>query len=112
MKLVNKTVTISTYEGLIPAAINSKPGTTVIWVNRSRHPVEILFPFKKVVLACGSPINFSIGKGGAYEIARIPFGGTASLCFTEKGKYEYVFKASSTYYPMYEKEYQGVIWIK
>ena len=112
MKVINKIVTVKTYEGLMPATLSSQPGTTVIWVNHSPQPVEILFLDKKVVLACGSPVNFFVGKDGAYESAKIPFGGTASLCFTEKGKYEYLFKASATFYPMDEKEHRGIIWIK
>ena len=112
VKVINKIVTVKTYEGLMPATLRSQPGTTVIWVNHSSHPVEILFLDKKVVLACGSPVNFFVGKDGAYESAKIPFGGTASLCFTEKGKYEYVFKTSATFYPMDDKEYHGIVWIK
>jgi len=112
IKVINKIVTITAREGINPPTLTSKPGTTVIWVNHSRQPVEVLFLDKKVTLACGSPVNFFIGKDGAYESAKIPFGGTASLCFTEKGKFEYVFKASSTFYPLVEKEHRGIIWIK
>lgn len=112
MKMINKIITVKTYEGLMPETLRSTPGTTVIWVNHSSQPVEILFLDKKVVLACGSPVNFFVGKDGAYESAKIPFGGTASLCFTEKGKYEYLYKASATFYPMDEKEHRGIVWIK
>ena len=112
MEVMSKIVTVKTYEGLMPATLTSKPGTTVIWVNYSSNPVEILFLDKKVTLACGSPVNFFVGKDGAYESAKIPFGGTASLCFTERGKYEYVFKASATFYPLKEKEHRGIVWIK
>jgi len=70
----------------------------VIWLNRSRHPIEILFLNKQVVLACGSPVNFIVGKGGAYESAKIPFGGTASLCFLEKGRFDYKVNSSRTFY--------------
>lgn len=112
LKVLNKIITVSTYQGLQPTTLESSPGTTVIWVNHSRDPVEILFLDKKVTLACGSPVNFFVGKDGAYESAKIPFGGTASLCFTEKGKFEYVFKASATFYPLREKEHRGIIWIK
>ena len=108
----NRIVTLSTNAGAMPTTLESSPGTTVIWVNQSRDPVEILFLDKKVTLACGSPVNFFVGKGGAYESAKIPFGGTASLCFTETGKFDYVFKASATYYPTIEKEHRGIIWIK
>jgi plastocyanin len=112
LKVSNRIVSVSTNQGLQPATLESTPGTTVIWVNHSRDPVEILFLDKKVTLACGSPVNFFVGKDGAYESAKIPFGGTASLCFTEKGKFDYVFKASATFYPLSEKEHRGIIWIK
>jgi len=112
IKVINRVVTINSEQGLNPTSLASKLGTTVIWVNHSRTPVEILFRDKKVVLACGSPVNFFVGRDGAYESAKIPFGGTASLCFTEKGKYEYVLKASSTFYPLKSKEHRGIIWIK
>jgi plastocyanin len=112
IKIINRVVRVSHQEGVMPATLTSKPGTTVIWVNQSRTPVEILFLDKKVVLACGSPVNFFVGKNGAYESGKIPFGGTASLCFTEKGKYEYIFRSSSTFYPLRDKDYRGVIVIK
>jgi len=97
IKLSNKTVVLSA-EGAKPATVTSEPGTTVIWLNRSRHPIEILFLNKQVVLACGSPVNFIVGKGGAYESAKIPFGGTASLCFLEKGRFDYKVNSSRTFY--------------
>jgi plastocyanin len=112
LKIINKIVTVSTYQGIQPSTLESRPGTTVIWVNQSRDPVEILFLDKKVTLACGSPVNFFVGKDGAYESAKIPFGGTASLCFTETGKFDYIFKVSATFYPLREKEHRGIIWIK
>ena len=112
MKVIQKIVVLETRAGLSPATLVSEPGTTVIWVNQSKQPAEILFTDKKVTLACGSPVNFFIGKDGAYESAKIPFGGTASLCFTEKGKFEYMYKASSTFYPLQKMEHKGIIWIK
>jgi len=92
MKIVNKIVVLDEYEGASPATASSTQGTTIIWVNHSRSPLEVVFLDKKVVLACGSPVNFIVGESGAYESAKIPFGGTASLCFTQKGKYEYIIK--------------------
>ena len=120
LKLVNRTVTIVTTESarddmkpvVDPVNLNSKPGTTVIWVNFSKTPVELLFLDKKVTTACGSPVNFFVGKNGAYESAKIPFGGTASLCFLEKGKFEYMVNTSSTFYPSKMKEQRGFIWIE
>ena len=112
LKVNNAIVTVSTNQGIQPATLETSPGTTVIWVNHSREPVEILFLDKKVTVACGSPVNFFVGKDGAYESAKIPFGGTASLCFTERGKFDYVFKASATFYPLRGVEHKGIVWIK
>lgn len=117
LKLINKVVRVYAEEGVMPASLTSPPGTTVIWVNQSRTPTEILFLDKKVVLACGSPVNFFVGKDGAYESGKLPFGGTASLCFTEKGKYEYIIRSSSTFYPLKDSrarhlEHRGIVLIK
>ena len=109
LKASNKIVSVSTNQGLNPTNLAVNPGTTVIWVNHSRDPIEILFLDRKVTLACGSPINFFIGKDGAYESAKIPFGGTASLCFLEKGRFDYMFKKSSTFYPMADREHRGFV---
>ncbi len=111
-KTENRIVTVSARAGLNPATLQASPGTTVIWVNHSSQPAEIHFLEKKVTLACGAPVNFVIGEDGSYESAKIPFGGTASLCFVEKGKFEYEYKASATFYPLAEKEHKGIIWIQ
>ncbi len=116
IELITKTVFIKLYEVLQPPSLTSKRGTTIIWVNNSKFPVQILFINKKVALACGSPSSFSIGKDGTYESARIPRGGTASLCFLENGKYDYKVKSSRTLM-LYKKqttrkENRGTILIK
>ena len=97
LKIVNKIITVG-YEGTRPVTLTSKPGTTVIWVNNSRFPIEILFLDKQVTLACGSPVNFFVGEDKTYESNKIPSGGTASLCFMEEGSYEYKIKSSQTFY--------------
>ena len=113
LKIINKIITLGDYKGLRPLTLKSKPGTTVIWVNNSRFPIELLFLDKKVVLACGSPVNFFVGKDGAYESNKIPSGGTASLCFIEKGKYEYKIKSSNTFYVgRIKRGFQGTISIE
>jgi plastocyanin len=105
-------VTISAFEGIMPETLQSKPGTTVVWFNRSKIPAEILFRDKKVVVACGVPVNFYVGRDGAYESGKIIPRGTASLCFTEKGSYDYVVKPSETFYRAGEQEYRGTITIE
>lgn len=112
-KIVNKIVIINAYEEVSPLVVTSTPGTTIVWVNNSRSPVEILFYNKEVTMACGSPINFFVGRGGAYESNKIPFGGTASLCFVENGTFEYKIKSSRTFYmKRLERESKGKIVIK
>jgi len=112
MAIKTAVVTVSAFEGIVPAQLQSAPGTTVVWFNRSRIPAEILFGDKKVVVACGAPVNFYVGKGGAYESGKIISRGTASLCFTEKGSYDYVVKPSETFYRAGEQEYRGTITIE
>jgi plastocyanin len=113
LTITNKIVVVKTFEQPDPVTLFGQPGTTVIWVNHSKFPVEVLFTEKKVVLACGSPMNFFVGKEGSYESNKIPSGGTASLCFTEKGRYVYKTKPSKNF-PLGKKgkEHSGTIWIK
>jgi len=113
LKIVNKIIIIDEYEEVRPLTVTTQTGTTVIWVNHSRTPVEILFLDKRVTVACGSPVNFFVGKGGAYESGKIPFGSTASLCFLEKGTYEYMIKSSRTFYmKQIERDSKGKIVIE
>jgi len=113
LTITNKIVVVKTFEQPDPVTLFGQPGTTVIWVNHSKYPVEVLFTEKQVVLACGSPINFFVNKEGSYESQKIPSGGTASLCFTEKGRYVYKTKPSRNF-PLGKKgkEHSGTIWIK
>ena len=112
LEIASTIVTISAYEGIQPATLTVKSGTTVVWLNRSRIPAEILFLDKKVVVACGAPVNFTIGKDGAYESGKIISRGTASLCFLEKGTYEYMVKASGTFYTNAGKEFRGTVTVE
>jgi plastocyanin len=112
LKIINKIIAV-TRRDISTQTLTSSPGTTVIWINRDRSPSEILFLDKKVVLACGSPVNFIIGESGAYESGKIPFGGTASLCFTEKGRYDYIVRTSaSAFAETTKKELRGTVLIK
>jgi plastocyanin len=115
IKVEVQVVNITTDKGLSTATINAKRGTTVIWVNKTFVPQEILFTDKKIVSACDAPVNFFVGKERAYESGKIPFGGIASLCFIEKGKYKYELRSSKTFYESYaptKREYKGSISIK
>jgi plastocyanin len=116
LKVVNKIVRISEKEGAFPQTLFAKPGTTVIWVNNARSILEVQFLDKKVTLACGSPVNFFINADGAYESGKIPFGGTASLCFLEPGTYDYMLRVNRTWYKPAQgglgKDHRGRIEIK
>jgi plastocyanin len=116
MQLTTENVIIKNQRVLEPVSLTSKLGTTVVWINTSAFPVEIIFIGKKVALACGSPMNFSIGQDGAFRSAIIPRGGTASLCFIEKGTYSYKLESSGTltleYGKQERKESRGTIVIE
>jgi len=75
-------------------------GTTVIWVNGlAGYTLEIKFIDKKVTLACSSPIHFIVDDDGAFVSNKVPFGGVASLCFIEKGEFNYIAKRTPSRQP-------------
>jgi len=82
--------------GISPADVTVKAGTTVIWMNDSRAPVQLQFQGQQVTMACKSPVNFVIDENGSFISNLIPQGSVASLCFVEKGTYDYVFRKGST----------------
>jgi len=82
-------VRIRGYEGVSPLNLFVKPGTVVIWLNQYRGNVMITFPHKKVSLACKSPVNFSLSDAGFFVSQAIGHGAVASLCFMERGTYDY-----------------------
>jgi plastocyanin len=85
----HRIVSISRDAGPSPTYLKAPPGTTVVWVNYSQYPVEILFTQKEVTLACKAPVHFMVGEDGTYVSDKIPMGAVASLCFVEKGNFEY-----------------------
>jgi plastocyanin len=65
-------------------------GTTVVWINTtSQRQIELEFTGKEVVMACGAPVGFFVNEKGSYSSGKISPGSTASLCFIEKGEYNY-----------------------
>jgi plastocyanin len=113
LAISNKIVVVKTFEEPDPVTLFGTPGTTVIWINHSKYPVQVVFIEKQVVLACGSPANFVVNKEGTYESIKIPSGGTASLCFTEKGRYAYKTIPSKKFIVGKKgKEHFGTVWIK
>ena len=92
-QLKTQIVRIHGFAGVEPLNLMITPGTVVVWLNDYRiSPVEVLFPDKKVTMACQSPVNFSISKEGTYVSNSIPYGGVASLCFIEPCTFKYIIE--------------------
>jgi len=86
----HKVVRLHYISGINPKEVTIQPGTTVIWINDSRSLAEIQFTDKEVTLACKSPTHFVLDQEGAFVSNKIPEGTVASLCFVQKGEYEYI----------------------
>lgn len=100
--------------GITPAVAKVKPGTTVIWMNNSKEVLELQFEGKQVTLACKSPVHFVIDDNGSFISNRIPHGSVASLCFVEKGEFNYVARkvqsaGSISQYRDSIKEFKGKV---
>jgi hypothetical protein len=107
----SRIVRIGYSTGIVPREVSVTSGTTVIWLNDSMAAMEIQFTSKKVTAACQNPIHFSVDESGAFISNRIPMGAVASLCFIEKGLYEYLARrvsASARPAPN-EVEFRGTI---
>ncbi|MBN2105903.1 MAG: hypothetical protein JW832_00645 [Deltaproteobacteria bacterium] len=91
-----KIIRLDVLGGISPAEVTVKPGTTVVWVNNSRSQLELKFEGKQVTLACKSPVHFLIDEDGSFISDRIPQDSVASLCFVEKGEFNYVLRKSPT----------------
>lgn len=90
----SRVITIPSEAMNIPT-VTVDAGTTVIWINNSRYYVEINFKHKQVTLACESPVNFVVDEEGKFISNKIPFGAVASLCFIQKGAYDYIVRRAS-----------------
>lgn len=77
--------------GISPNPFKVKVGTTIVWFNHDPEPITIKFT-TKLGIACKAPVNFYSDLFGHYETGKIPQGGTASICFIFKGRYEYEVK--------------------
>ena len=102
--------------GISPADVTVQAGTTVIWMNDARAMVQLQFEGQQVTMACKSPVNFIVDDKGSFISNLIPQGSVASLCFVEKGTYDYVFRKApegSTYQKRESiKEYKGIITVE
>lgn len=71
--------------------LNIEQGQTVVWANGIQGFMSIIFSGGTTVRrACGSPTGFHLTEQGEYNATNLNPGGTASLCFIEKGKYRFL----------------------
>jgi hypothetical protein len=72
-------------------------GDCVVWFNRlatvGQEVMVIFKDGKKCLDVSKSPTGFSLDAETCYVTSWIPFAGTSSLRFMQKGTYEYVVKA-------------------
>ena len=87
--LKTQVVRIRGYEGVTPLNLFIEPGTVVMWLNQYSGQIKITFPDKKVTMACKGPTNFFVNDQGQFESRDIDFGSVASLCFIQRGTFEY-----------------------
>jgi plastocyanin len=95
-----------------PSMVTVKPGTTVIWVNQAESPVEIQFEGKQVTMACQNPVHFVVDDKGSFISNNIPMGAVASLCFIEKGDFNYIVRRAlkpSQSYKSTPMEFKGKV---
>jgi plastocyanin len=105
----HKIIFIQQSEGLVPNVAIVKQGTTVIWINYTRDPMEVKFLGQQTKLACGKPVNFFIGKTGGYQSQKLETGVVASLCFIEKGEYEYQLERTGDWSDVDKRRFRGTV---
>jgi len=77
-----------------PESLSISKGTCVIWFNRSTaNEIKVVFEEgKQCASVTDAPTGFSLNHEQCYVTSWVPFGGTSSLRFTEKGTYEYAIE--------------------
>jgi plastocyanin len=85
----HKVIRLNYSFGVDPATVTVQKGTTVIWMNSGRSIAKIKFTGKQVTMACKSPVHFPVDEAGSFTSNEIPEGAVASLCFVEKGTFDY-----------------------
>jgi len=86
----HKIVRLHYISGLNPKVVTVKQGATVVWINESKSLAEIYFTDKQVSTACKNPTHFVVNVDGVFVSDKIPTGAVASLCFIEKGEFNYI----------------------
>jgi len=85
----HQVIKINYPNGINPETLKVNRGTTVIWLNEATAPVSIMFINKEITTACENPVNFKKDTLGAFTAKKVKFGAVASICFIEKGTYQY-----------------------
>ena len=85
----HQVIKINYPNGINPETLKVNRGTTVIWLNEATAPVSIAFTSKEITTACENPVNFKKDTLGAFTAKKVKFGAVASICFIEKGTYQY-----------------------
>ena len=80
-----------------PETIFLSKGDCVVWFNRfTAEDVKVTFEEgKKCVDVTNAPIGFSLNAQSCYVTSWMPFVGTSSLRFIEKGTYDYTVEAKN-----------------
>ena len=108
----HQVISLQAISGINPPTVTIDSGTTIIWLNYSREMAEIQFTGKEVTLACDKPVHFVVDEQGSFISDKIPLGAVASLCFIEKGTFDYtVRRPSPTPYSRTE-EFKGKIIVR
>jgi hypothetical protein len=77
-----------------PETIYATKGDCVVWFNRVAKEIMIKFDEgKRCADVTQAPMGFSLNAQSCYVTSWIPFAGTSSLRFMEKGTYNYVVEA-------------------
>jgi hypothetical protein len=80
-----------------PETIFLSKGDCVVWFNRfTAEDVKVTFEEgKKCLDVTNAPIGFSLNAQSCYVTSWMPFVGTSSLRFIEKGTYDYTVEAKN-----------------
>ena len=93
-----------------PETLLVSKGDCVVWFNRAAsEELKVTFKdAKKCISVTNAPVGFGTDSTGCYVTNWIPFGGTSSLRFMEKGFYDYVMEVKG----MPGVEIKGAIEVK
>jgi hypothetical protein len=77
-----------------PNTIYATKGDCVVWFNRVAKEIMVKFDEgKRCADVTQAPMGFSLNAQSCYVTSWLPFAGTSSLRFMEKGTYNYVVEA-------------------